>query len=350
MELTIGIWPLLFLIAAVQGVFLGVLIYLKKSTPNRYLAGLILSFSIMLLFYVCYWTGLHKQIHPIFGALQGMTYLLGPLTLGFLITSKKGTPFNQWHILPFIVYVLFYTLLFFIPALYSPTLVLAQTIVQNLHLIVYSFLIFSYIRDHYAKDVRNKWYTKIAMAYSGYVLSFLSYFVLVWTGTLQVEYDYMISMASSVFVYFIGYHAFLSPDLFKHNELAKYENSSLSDSAAQAILGSIRKHMDEEKPYLNSSLKLQQLADDLSISAHHLSQCINDLEGQNFSDFINQYRIKTAMEMLKDPGQVDLKIIHVALDSGFNNKTSFNNAFKKFAGITPSQFRKQQLSIYEAIN
>jgi AraC-like DNA-binding protein len=61
-----------------------------------------------------------------------------------------------------------------------------------------------------------------------------------------------------------------------------------------------------------------------------------------FYDFVNQYRITDARAKLADPSNFHYTILGVALDVGFNNKSSFNRAFKKHAGITPSNFIKAQ--------
>ena len=101
--------------------------------------------------------------------------------------------------------------------------------------------------------------------------------------------------------------------------------------------------MQEQKPYLDNELRLSHLADQLNTSPHHLSQVINEQLNQSFSDFINAYRVETAKQMLGDPREKQTYIINIAYASGFNNKTSFNKAFKEQTGMSPSQFRKQSL-------
>ena len=96
--------------------------------------------------------------------------------------------------------------------------------------------------------------------------------------------------------------------------------------------------MDEEKPYLSPNLRLATLADQLQLSTHHLSQIINENLDSNFYDFINQYRIKAAQKLIEEKPHYTL--LQVAIEVGFNNKTSFNNAFKKHGGMSPSQYRK----------
>ena len=104
--------------------------------------------------------------------------------------------------------------------------------------------------------------------------------------------------------------------------------------------------MDQRRPYIDSGLKLTDLAGQLDLSPNHLSQIINENLQQNFSDFINNYRIRHAKRLLSDQEYSQEKIINIAYDSGFNNKVSFNTAFKKFEGISPSDFRKKKQGIH----
>ena len=62
-----------------------------------------------------------------------------------------------------------------------------------------------------------------------------------------------------------------------------------------------------------------------------------------FFDFVNEYRIKKAMEMLSDTNKKDLTVLEILYKVGFNSKSSFNTAFKKHAGKTPTQFRKHYI-------
>lgn len=98
--------------------------------------------------------------------------------------------------------------------------------------------------------------------------------------------------------------------------------------------------MQVQKPYLEPELTLYRLADQLNLPAYQLSQHINQHSGSNFFDFVNQYRIEEVKRQIK-AGQARHKtLLAIALDSGFNSKAAFNRAFKKFTGITPSEYRK----------
>lgn len=123
----------------------------------------------------------------------------------------------------------------------------------------------------------------------------------------------------------------------------KYEKSTLTDGKAAAVLTDLRRRMETQKPYLNPELTLQDLADNLGISTHHLSQVLNSAVGQSFYDFINAARIEAVKTLLLNPRKQNLTIIAIAYECGFNSKAAFQTAFKKHTGQTPSEFRKLHL-------
>jgi AraC-like DNA-binding protein len=101
-------------------------------------------------------------------------------------------------------------------------------------------------------------------------------------------------------------------------------------------------YMKSHKPYLEPELTLVQLAAQLSIKPRILSQAINSVLQQNFFDFINHYRIEEATRMLTNPEDKKITILEVLYGVGFNSKSSFNTLFKKYVGLTPTEFRKKQ--------
>ena len=99
--------------------------------------------------------------------------------------------------------------------------------------------------------------------------------------------------------------------------------------------------MTQDKPHRDSQLSLPQLAEKLGVSVNYLSQIINEQLDQNFFEFVNAYRIDEAKEILIDKRREKENILTIALESGFNSKSSFYTAFKKQTGLTPGAFRKQ---------
>jgi AraC-like DNA-binding protein len=100
--------------------------------------------------------------------------------------------------------------------------------------------------------------------------------------------------------------------------------------------------MQSDKPYLEPELSLAQLAAQLSLKPRVLSEALNDVRRQNFFDFINRYRIEEAARLLTSPKDEKLTVLEVLYQVGFNSKSSFNTLFKKYMGITPTEFRRKQ--------
>lgn len=121
----------------------------------------------------------------------------------------------------------------------------------------------------------------------------------------------------------------------------RYLRSTLTVEESQIALHRLRRLMEYDKPFLDSTLTLAALAERVGLPAHHLSQVINEQCGQNFADFVNSYRIEEAKRRLHDPHFAHYSILAISEDSGFHSKSTFNTAFKKHTGLTPSEFRKQ---------
>jgi AraC-like DNA-binding protein len=100
--------------------------------------------------------------------------------------------------------------------------------------------------------------------------------------------------------------------------------------------------MKEKESYKDHNITLGRLARELSITPHLLSQIVNEQFSHNFNDFVNSYRIEEAQRMLADPSKNNLTVASIAYDCGFNTLSAFNTAFKKFTGLTPSQFRNKE--------
>jgi AraC-like DNA-binding protein len=113
----------------------------------------------------------------------------------------------------------------------------------------------------------------------------------------------------------------------------------ICDQKAKKHTKELVEYMQNEKVYLNSELRMQDIAVNLEIPAHILSYIINTILNQNFYDFINQYRIKEAKNRLNNLQYKNLTIVAIAYDCGFNSKATFNRLFKQYTGLTPSQFR-----------
>ena len=211
-----------------------------------------------------------------------------------------------------------------------------MNILQNIHLLTYGGLIVF----ETVKASKVKWTQYIAIAYAGYCLCFFSYYVMYWTGVLKVEYDYIVSVGMMIFIYFVGYYSYTYQHV-QHAKNKKYHKSSLTPQASLSIYQQLEKHLLTNKPYLDSQLSLQSLTEQMNVTTHMLSQVINEHTTKNFSELMNSLRIEYAMKLMLQQDYIEEKLIAIAYDSGFNNKVSFINAFKKVNGMTPTEYRKQ---------
>ncbi len=100
-------------------------------------------------------------------------------------------------------------------------------------------------------------------------------------------------------------------------------------------------HMHNARPYKEPELTLGELTTQLRINTSWLSKVINTGCGQNFNDFINEYRVREAERRLRDPQFRHYTLLAVALEAGFNSKSTFNRVFKKLRGVTPSEAVRQ---------
>jgi len=123
----------------------------------------------------------------------------------------------------------------------------------------------------------------------------------------------------------------------------KYFYTGLGDVQINTILVELERFMNHERPYLDPELTLESLSQQTGIDKRHISQVVNDKLLKNFNQYINDYRVLDAMDIL-DQVDKDLRIFEVMYDVGFNTKSSFNLSFKQFTGETPTNYRKKCLA------
>ena len=127
-----------------------------------------------------------------------------------------------------------------------------------------------------------------------------------------------------------------------NDEMPRPSKAGLSGDKIEEIVKKIILMMEQEKLYLETDLTLQQLADKLQVPNYQVSQAINDGMKKNFYDLVNGYRVEEAKRLLLDPKNKNFTILSMGFEAGFNSKTTFNTVFKKFTGLTPTEYRDKQ--------
>ena len=118
---------------------------------------------------------------------------------------------------------------------------------------------------------------------------------------------------------------------------------SLTPEEIQTQIEQLNSYVFERKPYLNAELTIYDLSHQVGISVKNLSLILNHKLKKHFFDFINEFRIEQAKEILRDPEKNQFTVLEILYDVGFNSKSSFNTAFKKYERVTPTEYRKKNL-------
>lgn len=118
----------------------------------------------------------------------------------------------------------------------------------------------------------------------------------------------------------------------------KYTDKKLNDEDAQLIISKLKKVMAEKELFKNPNLKVNDLAKEIRVTGHQLSQVLNDNFEKNFTLFVNEYRIDEACKILS--AENNLTIDAVGDEVGFNSKSTFFATFKKIKGVTPSVYQQ----------
>ncbi|TKG94984.1 AraC family transcriptional regulator [Puteibacter caeruleilacunae] len=163
-------------------------------------------------------------------------------------------------------------------------------------------------------------------------------------------YDGIEVLLTSSFIFTIGVWAIRIPvfspyleeigGIAKPEPQKKYARSTLKEDESEYIWSSLKQLMEEEKVYRNPLLRLNDVAEKLNSPLPHVSQVINEQQGLNFLDYVNQYRVEEAKQLLVSEESKSLTILAIAYEVGFNSKTAFYTSFKKVTNMTPSEYKK----------
>lgn len=152
----------------------------------------------------------------------------------------------------------------------------------------------------------------------------------------------------ALFLYFFSYKAHQNPDLFKRipksvlkeNRSAKQQVVEYKCSVEQSQ--KIVQLMQEQEYFLDQNLTISQFAKSIDISPRLISSCVNSNLGYNFNEWVNNFRVDKAREIIENDKQNSLSIEGVGLDSGFKSRSAMYAAFKKKLGKSPGHFRKNK--------
>ena len=373
------IYTTLLNIAIFQGLVLGLVILrssLFNSNSNKYLAYLLFTLSILLLNYVFELEEAYTS-YPFLHFIDNVEWsLLLPVFLFlFIINRIDDTVKNKQKIY-----------LCFIPFIYSAVLNITSDldhvagiytipepgifIIQILSLIhlflvvifIPSLLIYSYFMIRHLKDRdEKKWVVTLLTLFSSLLFSwlitclvgiFLQYdisstmsvvalfgtFIIHWTAYIGV-YKYKLAKNKDAVYNFLNTDlaiAYNNVQIIENNRPEEYKESITADNLYFKKLELLCK---EQHIYTDSTLNREKVAEKLGISAGYVSQIVNAVTGDNFANYINQYRVEAVKEMISNSDYENYNLLTMGLESGFTSKTTFYKAFKKITGQTPNEYK-----------
>lgn len=389
------------LIGAAQGYFVAFILFrLKRGNhqANSLLAAMVLVVSVILSFSPILIPSVYTAFPFFIRIAEPMRLLIAPL-LFLYVTAQTGGIVNRRsliHFAPFVLYVAFLMATFYFQPPEEKIKFLTENLAgkskwYNIFLLARSLHFFTYLifslrlLRTYAKRIRNE-YSSIERINLHWLRNLLAAMWLWWAIQLVVHIgmllgfpglrslNIIVGLLGTLWMYLLAYTAIMKADTFVHvssaqellvplgangvlvdveehnamltSERRRTETSAVREEPQEGI--ALREHlqhfMEKQKPYLDSQLTLQKLATLSDIPAYRISDILNKHIGVNFFDFVNRYRVEEWKRQIIDVSP-STTIQEVAFQSGFNSKSSFNAAFKKHTGQTPSEYRANYTSI-----
>jgi AraC-like DNA-binding protein len=195
--------------------------------------------------------------------------------------------------------------------------------------------------------IKLQWIKRVINAFLGYFLlvlivliADLTLFKLLntnWYFYFTRFYYYPFFMGIAILTYWIGLEGFLrrnDPEVFSKNIIEPKYLQQL-----EAISKKLQKAMAQEQLYKNPELSLKNLADELELKPYLISKTLSVVFNKRFNDFVNEYRVKEFQRLLENADNSKYTLLSLAMQAGFNSKSSFNRAVKKHLGIAPSDLK-----------
>ena len=189
---------------------------------------------------------------------------------------------------------------------------------------------------------RTRWLRSLTFCFFALLVTLLSLQCFLFLeGKYNPVTNYIVSFITTVIIYFIAYKQVLNPDLISPGFIKKYQAyMHFAGENGERYLSKLLSLMTEEKIFTDPELKLASLARQVELPPHQLSKLINDKFGKSFTDYVNEYRVQEFIRRVNLVQNKTYTLYSIAMDVGFNSKSSFNAAFRKLTGKTPSNYKE----------
>jgi AraC-like DNA-binding protein len=374
-----------------QGVLLAALVFFHPKSDrsvNKYLALFIFFFSLVMIFpftlkFISWKYSYFQQPIPL---------LAGPFLYLYLRSFKEAINWRKAlpHFIPFFMYFFFtywnisslasqYPDAKEVPAevLHHPMTILLNYLKFGQSILYYflaRYTLLSYqrsIRQLFSETSRIDlyWARKLINGYMLIIISAVVLFSLMLRYPQHFNLFLLLIMAlATPYIYIISYKGIMQPTIWQFQneankhiieeevnkagqlESQKFQSQKIRpdrpviaggkiDEVVEKIIGL----MEQDKLYQETDLTLQDLANKLETPTYQVSLAMNEGMKKNFYDLVNGYRVEEAKRLLLQPKNRNYTILSVGFEAGFNSKTTFNTVFKRFTGLTPTDYRDKQL-------
>ncbi|MCE7993522.1 MAG: helix-turn-helix transcriptional regulator [Roseivirga sp.] len=371
-----NLWTFLLEYSVIQGLLLAA--YVLLSSKQVYLSILLTVVSLLVLNYLYEFFGWYQTSPHLIWTNVPLWFLVGPLFfLHGQTFFRKGPRFRNLDLLHFIpsafIIVLFAEFYFFDSG--GDKIVAYEGMFGNdynfdfvqilyiLQILIYGFICIRLNRSGIVKLQQNESDSShihlnfLRNIYVSLVLYAISALILALTLALYqqlygqlMKYYNLVFLALASIVHVSSYHFLFyrapKPESLTASEknskgTGKYASSSLGETELKLLLDRLESHIVAEGSFKNPNLRISDLASELDIPSHHISQCLSQLLHKNFFDFINKYRVEAVKQNLIDPKYRNYTLFAIASEVGFNSHSSFYRVFKKITGLTPKAFIQQ---------
>lgn len=365
-------WSSLFLLSIAQGVFL-ISAIAYRGSKNSLASRLIITLLILMIFpnlgYLVIRTDLKNYVPQLFGLQFGLLFLFGPLFYLYsrsVIDSSFHWKSLYWlHFIPYFIYLLYvspfilkdkWVWISFISTFLSGELPIHPFdklffAIQDLQHFIYLFFTFRCLKRAKNNSVqaqyivpfssRLKWVKQLSYGFALFLMTVFSLYIFILiNGKYNPVTNYVYTLITSGIVYFIAYKLVLNPEPISPDFTPKYRAyMQFTGAEGEKYVQKLYSLMNQARVFLNPDLNLSGLAEQMQLPPHQVSKLINEKFDKSFNDFVNQYRVKEFLARINDPRYQAFTIYGLALDVGFNSKSSFNLAFKKITGKNPSEYK-----------
>ncbi len=358
----------IILFGGIQGLFLVFTLQRIKSanqSANRILSIFVSLISLVLFSRLVYVEGVEiwKEYPHLFLLPDIPMFLYGPLFYFYiekLIGEKEKRRKANWqHFIPAIlhssilIFYLFESKATYLLRLNTGDLIeLPYAVWGSLsHMAIYLYFGYALFQKNLKKDARQQRFSfGKKYLYSFFLLTSICWFS--WLYAVLAEtfsilpnnafFNYNLAWIAFSFASFIlVYFAMSKPEVFRTDpNQRKYEGSLMKEEELDFLEKKLSNLMVTEKPFCNPLLSQQALADRMGLPSKDLSRLINERFCLNFFEFVNNHRVEEFKRLSTLSEKEHLTLLAIAQEAGFNSKTTFNNAFKKSTGLTPTQFKK----------